>query len=464
VKVRVPGGAFLATVILVSSAWLVFYAHGSVAREANKLMEREVQRGFFSGAVLVSQDGRVLFERAYGMADAERKIPNNLTTRFRIGSITKTLTAIIVMQLEGEHRLALTDSICSYIRECPASWADVQLHHLLSHTSGIYDYTRTKPGEAQTTEQLLATPHTQAEIFRRFTGEPLAFDPGDKFEYSNSNYWLLTRVIEKVTGQSYEEVLRQRVFEPAAMHDSGLIHEWPSTADAAVGYWMTRQGKIARAPVVDGSWSSGDGGVYSTVLDLEKFSDALEGGKLIPRATLQRMRTPVTAAYGYGWSIPPVSAYTLNRKQVNHGGALPGFLSQFQRFETEKLTLVVLSNNQRSDPTEVAEGLAAVVFNEPFTPTNGRTPVEVPEGVLHQYVGDYELQGAIWTLFLRDGHLYARAKDGSSPDLELLAESEDVFFIRGVALDIAALKNEKGEVTGLVVAAPDTSRYMKKVR
>ncbi len=463
VKIRISGVTFLAAVMVASSAWLAFYASGATAREANKFVEAQVEKGYFSGAVLVSRNGKVIFQRAYGMADTEAKIPNTLDTRFRIASISKTFTAILVMQLEGEHRLALTDPICKYIDECPAGWDAITLHHLLSHTSGIYPYTRPKPGEA-VTEEFLSKPHGRAEVFERMIGEPLAFAPGQRYEYSNSNYWLLSRVIEKLTGQSYEEALHHRVLDPLGMHDSGLARDWPNTPHAAVGYWMTREGKIARAPLVDGSLASGEGGIYSTVLDLEKFSDALDGDKLIPRATLERMRTPVKDEYGYGWSTPPVSKFTLNRKQVNHSGALPGFLSQFQRFEAEKLTLIVLSNNQRSDPAQVALALGSAVFKEPFSPTFERGGVEIPESVLQRYVGEYEFEGALFTLFVREGNLYAQIKDGGGPQMLLVAESESVFFIKGTDSDITFAENGKGEVTGLAASTPNGSRFAKKVR
>jgi CubicO group peptidase (beta-lactamase class C family) len=459
----VPSGIFLGSIIVLSCAWLTFYAHGATARAEDQVLQGYVARGHFSGAVLVSQNGQVIFQRAYGMADAENKTRNSLQTRFRIGSLTKTFTAIIVMQLEQEHRLAVSDPICKYIADCPPEWGAVTLHHLLSHTSGIYNLTRTKPGEPPI-ETIVATPHTQAQILERFIHEPLAFIPGTQFQYSNSNYWLLSRVIERVTGQSYEHALQERIFDPAGMRDSGLTRVWPTTPHAAVGYWESRQRKIERAPVVDGSWSAGDGGIYSTALDLQRFSDALDSGILIPRATLERMRTPVTAEYGYGWSIPAISSRTANRKEIGHGGALPGFGCQFQRFESEKLTVIVLSNNQLSDPTQVALGLESVIFNEPYTPSYARETVEVAENVLRRYVGDYDLEGVIWTVLLRNGHLYVRAKDGSTPDLELLAESEEAFFLAGTDSDITVVENQKGEVYGLSLNLSDASRFAKKIR
>ena len=162
--------------------------------------------------------------------------------------------------------------------------------------------------------------------------------------------------------------------------------------------------------------------------------------------------------------MPPVSKFTLNRKQVNHSGALPGFLSQFQRFEAEKLTLIVLSNNQRSDPAQVALALGSAVFKEPFSPTFERGGVEIPESVLQRYVGEYEFEGALFTLFVREGNLYAQIKDGGGPQMLLVAESESVFFIKGTDSDITFAENGKGEVTGLAASTSNGSRFAKKVR
>ena len=464
-RIRVSGSTFLAAVIVACVAWLAFYSRGAMGREANKRMEQQVEHGFFSGVVLASRDGKVIFERAYGMANAEEKIPNTLATRFRIGSITKTFTAIMVMQLEGEHRIALTNSICMYLDECPAGWSGITLHHLLSHTSGIPNYQMRGTGENETVEEMLARPPAQGEALARVRDEPVDFAPGERFDYSNTNYRLLAHVIEKVTEQSYEEAIQKRILGPAGMRDTGMVHDWTTTPHAAIGYWMSRQGKIERAPVIDGGWSSGDGGLYSTVLDLQRFSDALDGDKLIPRAMLERMRSPIKDVYGYGWSIPVVSRLTLNRKQVNHGGALPGFLSQFQRFEAERVTLIVLSNEQVGTLSQAAQALGSAVFDEPFTPAYERETVEVPEEVLKRYAGDYEIEGHVWVLYVRNGVLYARSKEQANPgpDIPLLPQSETMFFIKGTEGDITIFQDREGQATGLALNLGDGARVAKKL-
>src|SRR5690349_517222 len=130
---------------------------------------------------------------------------------------------------------------------------------------------------------MLARAPAPGEDVTLFMREPLGFVPGAKFEYNNANYRLLVKVIEKLTGESYEQALHQRILDPVGMSDSGLAHDWLATLCVAIGYWMMRQGKLERALVVNGGWSSGDGGIFSTVLDLEKYSEAFASGKLIPR-------------------------------------------------------------------------------------------------------------------------------------------------------------------------------------
>ena len=455
-RVRLSSGTFLAVVVVACCGWLAFYARGATARDVDKVMEREVGRGF-SGVVLLKRRGEVIFEHAYGFANAEQHVPNTLDTKFRIGSITKTFTAIVIMQLEGEGKLALADCICSYIEECPPGWADIELHHLLSHTSGIFNYTK-----VDDTAAMLAAPQVRPQVIARILHEPLAFQPGEKFEYSNSNFWLLGRVIEKVTGQSYEAALTRRIFEPLGLHNTGVAHDWARTPRAATGYWISREGKLEAAPLVDGSWSFADGGIYSTVGDLEKLSDALDRETLLPRSTLERMWTPVKEAYGYGWSTPKISQFTFNRRVVSHGGALPGFLAQFQRVVDDELTLIVLANGARAKPPRVAAELGSIVLGEKFVPSYERESVKLTDEVLQKYAGEYDVDGQIWTLSVREGRLLARS-DRGGPEIELVAESDETFFMRDDEGALTAVKNAKGEVTGMMLTGRDTPVLARKV-
>jgi CubicO group peptidase (beta-lactamase class C family) len=169
-----------------------------------QFMQTQVRTAQFSGSVLVARRGVILLSKGYGRANREWDIPNTTTTEFRIGSLTKQFTATVIMQLREKQRLDLTDSICKYLQPCPEAWSPVTLHHLLSHTSGIVNYTDSRDNEKNS-----VMAWTPDEIVATFRSAPLQFAPGTQEQYSNSNYFLLTLIIEKITGQRYEEVLRQ---------------------------------------------------------------------------------------------------------------------------------------------------------------------------------------------------------------------------------------------------------------
>ena len=454
------GSAFLASAVLACSAWLMFYATGAFQRAANQVMQREVDRGHFSGTVLISRDTRVLFAKGYGLANADWGIPNSLDTKFEIGSITKTFTATLIMQLESERKLALSNGICMYIENCPPAWSAVTLHHLLSHTSGIYNLTL-----AADFAREHVVPQTREEILARFRTQPLAYTPGEKFEYSNSNYVLLAMVIEKVTGQPYESVLRQRILGPLDMNATGVVRRESILPQHATGYRPGRTGSPEVDSPIDESWSFGAGSLYSTVGDLQKWSEALDSGKVLPQATLARMWQPVKGEYGYGWQIPALSLGRSNRRVVQHTGLVTGFVTVLQRFTDEHLTVIVLANNLASQPRRVAQSLASLALGEHFVPSFDRDTVELTPQILHRYAGDYELGGTIYTVTTHDGRLFVHDPlHPEYPELELVAASETELFLRDSGGEMIATQDGHGRVTGFILTQDGSSRIVRKVR
>jgi D-alanyl-D-alanine carboxypeptidase len=454
------GTLFLAFALVTCSAWLVVYAEGTFDRAADRLMQREVERGHFSGAVLISRGTKVLFTKGYGLANADWRIPNSVDTKFEIGSITKTFTATLILQLEQQKRLALTDSICRYIDSCPAAWATVTLHHLLSHTSGIYNLTQTADFVKEH-----AAAQTRDEILARIKAHPLAFVPGERFEYSNSNYYLLALVIEKVSGRAFETVLNDRILEPLGMHDTGVLHREFILARHAVGYRPARNGTLEVDSPIDDSWSFGAGSMYSTVGDLQKWSNALDTNRILPQAALQRMWQPVKGDYGYGWEIPAVSLARGTRRMIQHTGLVAGFVTVFQRIEDQHLTVIVLTNSLESHPERVAQSLSALAFGEHYVPTFDRESVPFTAQMLARYVGDYELGGEIFTISMRDGRLFVTSRDHPEfPELELLAASETQLFLRDQDGDMTVTQDGRGRVTGFLLDQGSLSRTVRKVR
>lgn len=304
----------------------------------------------FRGTVLVARNGEILLAQGYGLADAAQGIANATETRFRLGSLTKPITAVAVLLLQEAGLLDVQAPVCTYLPDCPAAWQPITLHHLLSHTSGIPELTRFPDFEPTK-----ARPSTPAETLARFAGRPLDFAPGTAWDYSNSNYIVLGNVIEAVTGQPYADVIQERIFAPLGMDDSGYDtgHE-----GLAVGY----RPDGSEADFIHMSIPFAAGGLYSTVEDLYKLDRALAEGSLLPPHARDLMFTPVAPipgempgmGYGYGWVIEEGPA----GKVIGHNGNIEGFSTGLRRAVDEDLLVIALSNEERRNPNAALQGLA----------------------------------------------------------------------------------------------------------
>jgi len=310
--------------------------------------------GLFSGSVLVARDGQVLLDKGYGLADAARNLPNTPKTRFLIGSVTKQFTAMAILMLEAQGKLHVPDSICNYLPDCPALWQPITLQELLTHSSGITNYT-----SLESFQSLVYSQTTSAHMVQLIRDQPLDFTPGTQWEYSNSNYLLLGLVVEHVSGQSYGDFLQQHILGPLGMTDTGY-GPWP--ADLAVGYL----GVNHPVRLWDPSTALGAGGIYSTVDDLYLWDQALYTERLLPRAALDRMFSAqmptgiASESYGYGWGIDRDHGHLV----ISHNGSLPGFESEIARYVDDHLTIIILSNRQDGDPDTLRHILAAKVLGE----------------------------------------------------------------------------------------------------
>jgi len=235
---------------------------GGVAGRAavvDALLTQRQQRQQFSGSVLVAVQGKVVLAKGYGEADAARQRPNTVDTAFRIGSITKQFTALAIQELQAAGKLSVHDTLCRYVHPCPAAWAPLTLQELLSHTSGIHDYTALLGSSSR-----MGQPITHAQVLSLLRPLPLDFTPGTKFAYSNSNYYLLGDIIAQVSGQAYATYLQKGIFAPLLLQQSGYGANHPDLRTHALGYssWNTV------APYIDLSTAYAAGALYSSVVDL----------------------------------------------------------------------------------------------------------------------------------------------------------------------------------------------------
>ena len=264
-------------------------------RQLDGYMQTQVNRNHFTGTVLVARNGEVLLAKGYGYANAEWKTPNTLQTEFRIGSLTKQFTATAIMQLREQGLLSLQDSLCKYLQPCARAWQPVTLHHLLSHTSGVPGYGTLPDPQTHT-----IPPWTAQQIAAQFRDTPLEFAPGTQWKYSDWGYCLLGLVIESVTGKPYAQVLREQIFEPLDMDDTGYDQAETIVERRAAGYRLAG-GKLENAAPVNMAGPYSAGALYSTAEDLYKWDRALYTEAILPRSALELMWTEVSSNYGYGW-------------------------------------------------------------------------------------------------------------------------------------------------------------------
>ena len=393
--------------------------------------------GNFSGTVLVARSGRVLFRRSYGMASYELQVANSNQTRYHVASVSKPFTALAILQLQEQERLNLSDHISHLIPDFP-NGDRITLENLLTHSSGIPDINALADYDT-----FARSPHTVEQLVAKFAGLPLQFQPGTDQRYSNSNYNLLALVLEKTTGESYEEYIRKHILEPAGLRNSGSDGDASRVIPSlASGYVPAGLADYERAAYIDWSNKTGNGSLYSTADDLYRFDRALNTDTLLKSATRQKYFVDGTGNR-YGW-------YML--KRVGHRlmaakGHSPGFTAELDRYPDDDVTIILLGNSYGTasqDP--IAEGLAAIVFGQQTPPSMSQYPITVAQSVLASYAGpyqfgsDYFAPNAKFTLTAKPGFLLMQVGEYRTPLVPVSQSDflERIYFGRAVISKDAA--------------------------
>ena len=337
------------------------------ARKIDELINAYHQLDQFHGSALVAEKGQVILKQGYGLADREFGIPNGPETKFRLGSITKQFTAVLVLQLVEQGKLKLEGKISDYLPEYPKKVGErVTIHQLLNHTSGIPSYT----GFPEMFTKHSRNPFTPLELTRLFWEKDLEFEPGSRFAYNNSGYHLLGVLVEKVTGEPYEKVLGERILAPVGMKNTGYDHHDTILPKRASGYRAVLDGYV-NAAYVDMSIPFSAGALYSTVEDLYLWDQALYTGKLLAPQSKELMFRPGLGNYGYAWFVDQATIPGLDRKvpRVAHGGGIHGFSSLETRLTGERRLIVLLSNTPgRSRLSQINDGIMALLYGQAPAP------------------------------------------------------------------------------------------------
>jgi CubicO group peptidase (beta-lactamase class C family)/uncharacterized protein YneR len=308
----------------------------------------------FNGSVLVAHQGKVVYKKGFGEANMEWNIPNAPNTKHRLGSITKQFTAMLILQLAAEGKLDLQAPISKYLPDYPKATGDkITTHHLLTHTSGIPNYTA-MPGFFKDDSR---DPYSPEEFVKKFSDKELEFTPGEQFNYSNSGYFLLGVLVEELSGKTYEQMLQEKIFTPLGMKDSGFDHHGVIMKNRATGY-EKRGVEFVNSDYLDMSIPYAAGSMYSTVEDLYLWDQALYTTALLPQKYMDLFFQPAIPAWGgshyaYGWSIgkEPIGNTTDSIAVIAHGGGINGFNTTISRSITDK-SLVVLLNNTGGAPLD----------------------------------------------------------------------------------------------------------------
>ncbi len=383
--------------LLVISLLLVQLSHlmgQDQADRINRLMEAYCENGIFNGAVLVACKGKVIYKRAFGTADRAWDIPVAPGSKFKIGSLSKSFTAMLVLQMVEDGRISLDGTIRDYCPDYSGPMGDsITIHHLLSHTSGIPDIA---PDVEAIQERL---PHSLREVVGYAERSALLFRPGEGFKYSNLGYSLLAYIVEQVAGKPFDSVLREAVLGSAAMDRSGQLKNGPVEKNLVAGYEYKLLYGFENAGMLDYSYTVGPGGMFSTVEDLYRWDRALSSNKLLGRELTNKMFTPHSSGrYGYGWFVNTRKIGLTGDSIVmaDHSGSINGFGAWMARILSDSSFVVVLKNN-RTD-TYIDAAFAPVIGGQIVSILYGEE-VELPKKSIARriatLVGRYNADSAI---------------------------------------------------------------------
>jgi CubicO group peptidase (beta-lactamase class C family) len=400
-------------------------------------------------AVLVSRDGEIIYENAFGYADIGNKVPVTTETKFRIGSITKQFTAAAILKLQEDGKLSVDDTLSAFIPDFPRG-NEVTVHHLLTHTSGIHSFTN-RPNFMKYATMSISF-EAMIDTIKNFKYD---FDPGESYQYNNSGYFILGYIIEKISGKEYGEYLKETFFDPLGMSSTGVHGPLLVLDNEATGYSL-EGGILKKAINWDMTNAGGAGALYSTVYDLYTWNEALFNGKVLSDESLKAAFTPVVlnnnkkpegVEYGYGWGFYKIRGLDFTA----HSGGLHGFLSFLARQPENNITIVVLCNstpppegiNPGSNGNLIAEYL---LWKDMEKQSSYSTDTSVDVSLLKDYAGRYNYsRGAVLIVTLENNSLYAQLTGQAK--YQIFPSSDNEFHWKIVEASIKFIRDENGEVT-----------------
>ncbi len=418
----------------------------SFTTQADAIMSGTYKPDQPGAALLVMKDGNVLMRKAYGMANLELGVELEPDMIFRIGSMTKQFTAVAILVLVEQGRIALSDPIVKFFPAYPVQGRGVTVEQLLTHTSGIPNYTSLSEWQPLMRKDMNLT-----ELIDVFKDKPREFVPGEHWKYSNSGYILLGAIIEKASGLTYEAFLKKNILDPL-----GLKHTFYGSVSRVIhgrvpGYEAEPDGTFLNAGYISMTQPYAAGSLLSNVDDLAAWNQALLAGRLIKRETLEKawtaykLKDGTSTGYGYGWSI----GESFGSRVITQGGDINGFASGGILFPEEKLFVALLTNSEAYElrPGRIASRIAALALGKSSSEPKA---VSIDPKIFDQYVGEYELAPGFTVRIFRDGSRFMSQGTGE-PAFEIFPESETRFFLKAGEGKAEFVKDETGKVIEIVL-------------
>lgn len=409
----------------------------SKTEELDDLLETYNQLNTFNGSALVIFKGDVLLNKGYGLKNVQDKSKTYSTTIYQLGSVTKQFTATVVLKLEEQKKLNINDPVSKYIPEILDS-NKITIYHLLTHTSGLYNYT----DDGDFMQNQLEKPTSKAEMIKIITAHPVAFKAGTKMKYSNSGYLLLGYIIEAVTGKKYEDVVREMIFTPLKMQNSGFDFAHLDNKQKAVGYDYIREGNGRKTITVDSTVSFAGGAIYSNTDDLLKWHRGLMNKAFISESIREKLFTPYLNDFGMGWVIETFN----NKKGAFHNGSIPGFTSNIYRIEDDNTCLILLNNIGNRNIDTITKNLLCVLYEKPYNKPLVKTEIAFTDKDVQKYVGEYQFEGNFrMKISSQNNRLFAQ-RIGEDEPFELFLYKKDSFFLKAFEAEILFTVNANDKI------------------
>jgi CubicO group peptidase (beta-lactamase class C family) len=427
-------------------------ANKNLSAEFDKLLSAQFKPNEPGATVLVAKKGQIIYKKAFGMANLELMVPMRTNNVFWIASIGKQFTAVAILQLMEQGKLKLDDEITKFIPDYPTQGNKITIEHLLTHTSGIHNFSGIKDPEKK-----LAFDCTPVEVIDFFKNLPMRFKPGTSWEYSNSGYFLLGYIIELITGKPYSEYLEINIFRPLGMTQS-LFANNKKIIQNRVGAYSLGNNGFENSRYLNATHIFSAGAIQSTVEDFFKWQQAVHTYKLVKKENMDKAfkRYKLTNGqetdYGYGWRL----GYVYESPSIWHGGSIEGFGNTEIYLPNEDVFVVVFSNCDCTYPKEISARLAALASGKPYN----YKEIPVDKSKLQEYTGVYEnLKGQQRIITVAENQLYSQL--GRGPKSKLKAYQKDKFFIDAlVTIDFS--KEQNGKIEKLISKKLDGNEIWTK--